>query len=116
MPKPKSSTAVLAFWFEESKPEQWYKKDAAFDDAIRDGFEITVTAALASADDTCSAAASAAARVHTARTTAHDSFTLTYFDGRGLAEVPRTSRSTCWYTGRVGVRLAVFARFLLFFS
>lgn len=48
MPKPKSSTAVLAFWFEESKPEQWYKKDAAFDDAIRDGFEITVTAALAS--------------------------------------------------------------------
>jgi uncharacterized protein (DUF924 family) len=48
MPKPKTSTAVLAFWFEESKPEQWYKKDAEFDDAIRDGFEITVTAALAS--------------------------------------------------------------------
>ena len=48
MPKPKSSEAVLAFWFEESEPEQWYKKDAAFDEAIRDGFEITVTATLAS--------------------------------------------------------------------
>ena len=55
---------------------------------------LAVTAALASADDTCSAAASAAARVHAARTTAHDSFTLTYFNGRGLAEIPRTSRST----------------------
>ena len=48
MPKPKSSEAVLAFWFEDSEPEQWYKKDAAFDEAIRDGFEITVTSALAS--------------------------------------------------------------------
>ena len=48
MPKPKSSAAVLAFWFEDSTPEQWYKKDTAFDDAIRDGFEGTVTAALAS--------------------------------------------------------------------
>ena len=48
MPKPKSSSAVLAFWFEDSQPEQWYRKDTAFDDAIRDNFEITVTAALAS--------------------------------------------------------------------
>ena len=48
MPNPASSAAVVAFWFEESKPEQWYKKDAAFDNAIRDRFEMTVTAALAS--------------------------------------------------------------------
>ena len=48
MPKPQSSAAVLAFWFEDSSPEQWYKKDAEFDDAIRDGFEPTITAALAS--------------------------------------------------------------------
>ena len=48
MSKPQSSAAVLAFWFEDSAPEQWYKKDTAFDDAIRDGFEPTVTAALAS--------------------------------------------------------------------
>ena len=48
MPKPKSSSTVLAFWFEDSEPEQWYSKDAAFDDAIREGFEPTITAALAS--------------------------------------------------------------------
>merc|ERR1719223_1030165 len=46
------------------------------------------------AEDTCSATASAAARVHAARTTAHDSFTLTYFNGRGLAEIPRTIFAT----------------------
>ena len=48
MPKPTSSSAVLAFWFEDSKPEQWYRKDAAFDDAIRDKFEPTIAAGLAS--------------------------------------------------------------------
>ena len=29
---------VLAFWFEESKPEQWYKKSADFDRTICDRF------------------------------------------------------------------------------
>ena len=48
MPKPKSSASVLAFWFQDSEPGQWYKKDAAFDENIRDKFETTVTAALAS--------------------------------------------------------------------
>ena len=48
MPNPQSSEAVLAFWFEDSTPAQWYKKDPAFDDAIRDRFEPTVAAALAS--------------------------------------------------------------------
>ena len=48
MPQPQSSAAVLAFWFEECKPEQWYMKDQAFDEIIRNRFEVTVTAALAS--------------------------------------------------------------------
>lgn len=47
MPKTAKASEVLAFWFEESKPEQWYKKDPAFDEAIRDRFEITIEAALA---------------------------------------------------------------------
>jgi len=29
---------VLAFWFEESQPEQWFKTDAAFDAAVRSRF------------------------------------------------------------------------------
>lgn len=37
---------VLAFWFEESKPEQWFGKDAAFDDAIRERFGTILEAAL----------------------------------------------------------------------
>jgi uncharacterized protein (DUF924 family) len=48
MPNPQSSEAVLAFWFEDSTPAQWYMKDTAFDDVIRDRFEPTVAAALAS--------------------------------------------------------------------
>jgi len=47
MPKTATSQDVLSFWFEESAPEQWYKKDPAFDDAIRDRFEDAVSAALA---------------------------------------------------------------------
>ena len=47
MPKTASVSDILAFWFEESLPEQWYKKDPAFDDAIRDRFEDTIVAALA---------------------------------------------------------------------
>ena len=47
MPKTATASEVLAFWFKESKPEQWYKKDPAFDEAIRDRFESTTAAALA---------------------------------------------------------------------
>ena len=47
MPKTATAAEVLAFWFEDSKPEQWYKKDPAFDEAIRDRFESTIVAALA---------------------------------------------------------------------
>jgi len=36
-PKPWVSE-VLKFWFEETQPEQWFKKDAAFDAAVRSRF------------------------------------------------------------------------------
>jgi uncharacterized protein (DUF924 family) len=29
---------VLSFWFEEATPEQWFKKDAVFDQRLRDRF------------------------------------------------------------------------------
>ena len=48
MRKSKSSSNVLDFWFREILSEQWYKKDPAFDETIRDRFEPTVMAALAS--------------------------------------------------------------------
>ena len=71
------------------------KKSERLKDMLKLLTLVALSAALpASAEDTCSAAASAAARVHAARTTAHDSFTLTYFNGRGLAEIPRTSKSS----------------------
>ena len=30
--------AVLSFWFEENGPKQWFAKDTAFDDAVRERF------------------------------------------------------------------------------
>lgn len=33
--------SVLTFWFEEIKPEQWFKKDVAFDELVRHRFELT---------------------------------------------------------------------------
>jgi len=36
-PKPWVSE-VLKFWFEQTQPEQWFKKDAAFDAAVRSCF------------------------------------------------------------------------------
>ena len=47
MPKTATASEVLAFWFEESTPDQWYKKDPAFDETIRDRFENAIVAALA---------------------------------------------------------------------
>ena len=35
MPKTAAAQDVLDFWFDESKLEQWYKKDPAFDETIR---------------------------------------------------------------------------------
>ena len=46
MPKTASASDVIAFWFDEATPEQWYKKDQAFDDAIRNRFGDTIEAAL----------------------------------------------------------------------
>lgn len=42
-----SPAEVVAFWFQESTPEQWFKKDPAFDAAIRDRFWDTHRAAAA---------------------------------------------------------------------
>ena len=47
MPKTASASDVIAFWFDEATPEQWYRKDQAFDDAIRNRFGDTIEAALA---------------------------------------------------------------------
>lgn len=33
-----SPTDVLRFWFEESSPEQWFRKDPSFDETIRSRF------------------------------------------------------------------------------
>ena len=46
MPKTAAAQDVLHFWFDQSKPEQWYKKDPAFDGKIRSHFEDTIAAAL----------------------------------------------------------------------
>ena len=57
---------------------------------------------------TCSEVGRAAADVHAARV-ARDSFTLTYFNGRGLAEIPRTIFATAGYfpgNGYSDVRLS----------
>lgn len=38
--------AVLTFWFEESAPEQWFRKDEAFDTVIKTRFEPTINSSL----------------------------------------------------------------------
>ncbi|MGB7287265.1 MAG: DUF924 family protein [Salaquimonas sp.] len=37
---------VIKFWFNEAKPEQWFKKDSAFDAEIASRFQETVEAAI----------------------------------------------------------------------
>lgn len=37
--------AILSFWFEETKPEFWFKKDAGFDALINDRFQVVHRAA-----------------------------------------------------------------------
>jgi len=46
MPKTAAAQDVLDFWFDESKPEQWYRKDPAFDETMRGRFEGTIATAL----------------------------------------------------------------------
>ena len=47
MPNKPSAQDVLAFWFTETPPEFWFKKDAEFDARIADQFARTVEDALA---------------------------------------------------------------------
>jgi uncharacterized protein (DUF924 family) len=35
---PEPAGEVLAFWFGETRPRQWFAKDAAFDGLVRDRF------------------------------------------------------------------------------
>lgn len=37
-PTAENAETILRFWFEESKPYQWFRRDRAFDDAIRSRF------------------------------------------------------------------------------
>jgi len=47
MPKLPDKNDVLEFWFEETAPEFWFKKDAEFDATIDQRFAKTVSLALA---------------------------------------------------------------------
>ena len=47
MGKTPSAADILSFWFVETTPEFWFKKDDDFDAAIQDRFGKTVTEALA---------------------------------------------------------------------
>ena len=42
-----AAAEVLAFWFDETDPENWFKKNAAFDARIRDRFQAVHEAAAA---------------------------------------------------------------------
>jgi uncharacterized protein (DUF924 family) len=46
--------AVLAFWFVETRPRQWFAKDAAFDWLVLDRFLGLTRQALADELDRCS--------------------------------------------------------------
>ena len=46
MAKTENADAVLAFWFEEISPEQWFKKDDVFDETIKNRFEPTIISSL----------------------------------------------------------------------
>ena len=45
-PLPESSEAVLRFWFNESRPAQWFRRNQAFDQTIQRRFGALVEAAL----------------------------------------------------------------------
>jgi uncharacterized protein (DUF924 family) len=44
---PDQTDAVLAFWFGETRPRQWFAKDAAFDGLVLDRFLGLIRQALA---------------------------------------------------------------------
>ena len=41
MPVAAWAEAVLRFWFDETAPERWFRKDAAFDQSVRERFAAT---------------------------------------------------------------------------
>ena len=45
--QPHQACEVLAFWFVETRPRQWFAKDAAFDGLVRDRFVGLTRQALA---------------------------------------------------------------------
>ena len=49
LPRPTSRNAqqILSFWFEDTKPYQWYRRDLAFDQLIRERFSALHKAAVA---------------------------------------------------------------------
>ena len=51
MAKTATFDTILAFWFDEITPQQWFKKDESFDNLLRDRFGETVTAARSGALD-----------------------------------------------------------------
>jgi uncharacterized protein (DUF924 family) len=58
--QPDQAGEVLAFWFVETRPRQWFAKDAAFDALVRDRFHGLTRLALAGDLDAWSAAATGA--------------------------------------------------------
>lgn len=46
-PSEKKISDILTFWFEEISPESWFKKDAAFDEMLKQRFGALVDQALA---------------------------------------------------------------------
>jgi len=57
---PDQAGEILAFWFVETQPRQWFAKDAAFDGLVRDRFHGLTRQALAGELDAWSAAATGA--------------------------------------------------------
>jgi uncharacterized protein (DUF924 family) len=54
---------VLAFWFGETRPRQWFAKDAAFDELVRDRFHGLTRQSLAGELDAWGAEAGSLALV-----------------------------------------------------
>ena len=57
---PDQAGEILAFWFVETRPRQWFAKDAAFDALVRDRFHGLTRQALAGELDAWSTAATGA--------------------------------------------------------
>lgn len=72
---------VLGFWFEECVPEQWFKKDDAFDQTLRDRFGLVHERVMTRAHERCLTDADTAL----AATIALDQFSRNMFRGTPAA-------------------------------